>query len=216
MKNKISEMMNLLKNHFNHERKTTLNRMREEKDPFKILIGCLVSINIKDEVTEKILNELFSKVNSFDDIINMNTQELEETLYLARYRKVKTERLKSISKEILERFNGEVPNNKLDLLSIKGIGNKTANVVLNFAFNKPFIPIDSNTLRISNRLGWNNTKNPEEVEKFLVENLNEDFLRETNALFMLHGKKICVPISPFCSRCPVEKYCMKVGVEKSR
>ncbi|MEK6872609.1 MAG: endonuclease III [Nanoarchaeota archaeon] len=216
MKTKISEIMNLLKNRFNHERKTTLNRMREEKDPFKILIGCLVSINIKDEVTEKILNELFSKVNSFNDILNMNTQELEKILYLARYRKVKASTLKSVSKEILERFNGEVPNNKLDLLSIKGIGNKTANVVLNFAFNKSFIPVDSNTIRISNRLGWSNTKKPEEVEKFLVENLNEDFLKEANALFMLHGKKICVPVSPFCSQCPIENHCMKVEVEKSR
>ena len=216
MKTKISEIMNLLKNRFNHERKTTLNRMREEKDPFKILIGCLVSINIKDEVTEKILKELFSKADSFDDIININTQELEKILYLARYRKVKTERLKSVSKEILERFNGEVPSNKRDLLSIKGIGNKTANVVLNFAFNKPFIPVDSNTLRISNRLGLINTKKSEEVEKLLVENLNENFLREANALFMLHGKKICVPVSPFCSRCPVEKHCMKVGVKNSR
>ncbi len=215
MKNKILEIMNVLKNHFNHERKTTLNRMRDES-PFKILIGCLVSINIKDEVTEKILKDLFSKVNSFKDIINIDIKELENILYLARYRKVKASTLKSVSKEIIEKFNGKVPANKQDLLSIKGVGPKTANVVLNFAFNKPFIPIDSNTIRISNRLGWISSNKPLEVEKLLINNLEEDFLKEANSIFMLHGKKICVPVSPFCSKCPVEKYCMKIGVEKRR
>ena len=111
---------------------------------------------------------------------------------------------------------GKVPANKQDLLSIKGVGPKTANVVLNFAFNKPFIPIDSNTIRISNRLGWISSNKPLEVEKLLINNLEEDFLKEANSIFMLHGKKICVPVSPFCSKCPVEKYCMKIGVEKRR
>lgn len=214
MKN-ISEILNILKNHFNSSRKTTLNRMRNQ-DPFKILIGCLVSINIKDEVTEGILNELFSKANSFQDIIKIDINELEKILYLARYRKVKAERLKSVSREVLERFNGKVPDNKEDLLSIKGIGPKTANLVLNFAYNKNFIPVDSNTIRIVNRLGWLSSEKPGEVEKMLIENLNEDFLKEANAVFMLHGKKICASISPFCSKCPVNNLCMKVGVEKSR
>ena len=212
---KITKTINILANHFSSERKTTLNRMRNE-DPFKILMGCLVSINIRDEVTEKILDELFSKVNSFNDILDMNIKELEKILYFARYRKVKAERLKSVSREILERFNGRVPDNKQDLLSIKGVGPKTANVTLAFAFNKPFIPVDSNTIRICNRLGFINSKKPHEVEKLLIDNLNKDFLKEANAMFMLHGKNICVPLSPFCSKCPVEKYCMKQGVKKTR
>ena len=216
MQKNVKKTLNILQNHFNLERKTTLNRMREEKNPFKILIGCLVSINIRDEVTEKILDELFSKVNSFDDIIDLDIKELEKILYLARYRKIKARRLKEVSKEILERFNGKVPDNKEDLLSIKGIGPKTANVVLAFAFNKPFIPVDSNTIRISNRLGWTSSKNPLEVEKLLVDNLDKDYLKDANAVFMLHGKNICVPSSPFCNKCPVEKYCMKIGVERNR
>ena len=216
MRENIKKTLNILQNHFNLERKTTLNRMREEKNPFKILIGCLVSINIRDKVTEKILDELFSKVNSFDDIIDLDIKELEKILYLARYRKIKARRLKEVSKEILERFNGKVPDNKEDLLSIKGIGPKTANVVLAFAFNKPFIPVDSNTIRISNRLGWTSSKNPLEVEKLLVDNLDKDYLKDANAVFMLHGKNICVPSSPFCNKCPVEKYCMKIGVERNR
>lgn len=215
MENKISEIISTLEEHFYSEKKTTLNRMRGE-DPYKILVGCLVSINIKDEVTDKILMELFSKANSFQDILDMNQEELEKILYLARYRRNKASILKNVSKEILERFNGRVPDNKDELMSIKGIGPKTANVVLNFAFNKPFIPVDSNTVRIVNRWGFVNSQKPEEVELFLIKNLDNEKIKNANAIFMLHGKNICVPMSPFCSKCPVENKCMKIGIEKSR
>ena len=215
-KENISKIMEILMNHFSLDRKTTLNRMRENPDPYKVLIGCIVSINIKDAVTEKILEELFKKVSSFQDMINIDIEELEKMLYLARYRRVKAARLKSISKEILEKFDGKVPENKENLLSIKGIGPKTANVVLNFAYNHPVIPIDSNTIRIVNRLGWINGKNPEKTEKMLIENLDENNLKNANAVFMLHGKNICTPVSPFCSRCPINEFCTKIGVINSR
>ena len=94
--NKIQSTLEILNHHFQSERKTTLNRMKQEKDPFKILIGCLVSINIKDEVTEKILDNLFAKADSFEEILKMNTEELENILYLARYRRIKTATLKSV------------------------------------------------------------------------------------------------------------------------
>ena len=216
MEKNISEVMSILKDYFSVDRKTTLNRMRENPDAFKILIGCLVSINIKDEVTDKILKELFSKANSFQEIIDIDNGELEHILYLARYRKIKAARLKSVSNEILERFGGRVPSNGEDLLSIKGVGPKTCNVVLSFAFNKNVIPVDSNTLRIANRFGWIETGKHNEVEKLLVDSLDGDGLRGANALFMLHGKNICVPISPFCSKCPVFDYCQRVGVDKNR
>jgi len=214
----ISEVMNILGRHFDVSRRTTLNRMRGsgEPDAFKILIGCLVSINIKDEVCEKILDELFSKAGSFDELLEIDDDKLEGILYLARYRRVKAARLKQVSREVLERFEGEVPSNKEDLLSIKGIGPKTCNVVLSFAFGKPVIPVDSNTIRIANRLGWIDSEKADEVEMLLVEKLDEDDLRGANAIFMLHGKNICTPISPFCSSCPVEGVCMKIGVEKTR
>lgn len=216
MAQNINRIMNLLQNHFSQERKTTLNRMREEKDPFKILIGCIVSINIKDDVTEKILEELFSRADSFDKLLKLETSELERMLYLARYRRVKARTLQSVSSEILARFHGKVPATKEELISIKGIGPKTANVVLNFAFGQRALPVDSNTLRIANRLGWIQTEKHEEVEKMLVEKLDGEIFKEANALFMLHGKNICVPVSPFCSVCPVSDMCEKVGVEKSR
>ncbi|MEN9625857.1 MAG: endonuclease [archaeon] len=215
-KSSIQSLLETLNKHFQSERKTTLNRMKQEKDPFKVLIGCIVSINIKDEVTEKILAELFAKADSFETLLQMDTEELETILYLARYRRVKAATLQSVSREIIERFNGQVPSTKDKLLSIKGIGPKTANVVLNFAFDQAFIPVDSNTLRIVNRIGWIRTENHEEVEKLLVKNLDKDFLKDANAIFMLHGKQICVPASPFCSTCPIDKQCLKVGVARVR
>ncbi|MEK6871784.1 MAG: endonuclease III [Nanoarchaeota archaeon] len=212
----VNEFMNVLSKHFQYERQTTLNRMRREKNAFKILIGCLVSINIKDEVTEKILTQLFLRADSFKKILAMSTKELEDILYFARYRRMKAAILKSVSKEIIQRFNGNVPSTREELLSIKGIGPKTANVVLNFAFDERALPVDSNTLRIANRIGWIRAEKHDEVEKMLVNHLDEIYFKEANALFMLLGKTICVPVSPFCSRCPVNKICLKVGVEKSR
>ncbi|MEK6914491.1 MAG: hypothetical protein AABW83_02465 [Nanoarchaeota archaeon] len=212
----VLKVMDKLSDYYNSSRKTTLNRMREDPDPFKILIGCLVSINIKDIVCEEILDELFSRVNCFQDVIDIDILELENILYKARYRKVKAKILKSVSEEILNKFNSKVPDNESDLLSIKGIGPKTCNVVLNFAYGKDKIPVDSNTIRIVNRIGWINSDKYYEVERFLVDNLRGEKLRDANAIFMLHGRNTCVSVSPFCSNCPVKDECKRVGVERSR
>ena len=212
----VSEVMEVMQGHYDLDRRTTLNRMRKKPDPFKVLIGCLVSINIKDEVCDKILEELFSKVNGFQDVIDIDSNELESILYNARYRKVKAARLKEVSKQIMQEYNGKVPNDRDNLLSIKGIGPKTCNIVLAFAFGKKVIPVDSNTIRISNRLGWIDSKKANDVENMLIEELENEFIKDANAIFMLHGKNICVPMSPYCSKCPVSLVCRRVGVDKSR
>ena len=212
----VSEVMEVMQGHYDLDRRTTLNRMRKKPDPFKVLIGCLVSINIKDGVCDKILEELFSKVNGFQDVIDIDSNELENILYNARYRKVKAARLKEVSKQIIQEYNGKVPNDRDNLLSIKGIGPKTCNIVLAFAFGKKVIPVDSNTIRISNRLGWIDSKKANDVENMLIEELEDEFIKDVNAVFMLHGKNTCVPMSPYCSKCPVSLVCRRVGVDKSR
>ena len=113
-------------------------------------------------------------------------------------------------------FASKVPNNKENLLSIKGIGPKTANIVLCFAYGKQVIPVDTHVHRIPNRLGWVKTKKPEETEEELMNILPKKYWRETNTILILHGKNICKPISPLCSICVVNKYCKRVGVAKSR
>lgn len=222
MNNKnIDRVMNILEKYYSNVARTTLNSMRQkytDKKPnaFKILISCLISLRTKDETTEKVVKKLFSVVKKPEDIIKMPGKKLEKLIYSSGHYKKKARVLKSVSKELLTRFNGKVPGSKEDLLSIKGIGPKTANVVLNFAFNQIVIPVDVNIHRISNRLGWVKTKTAERTEPALEQMLNKKYWKEINALFILHGKTICQPISPKCSICPINQHCPRINVEKSR
>lgn len=217
MKN-IDIIMSTLEKTYQVKERTTLNRMRKEegKDPFKILISCLISLRTKDENTEKVIAKLFPIASTPEQILALSTQELETLIFSSGHYHKKAMILKSVSKEILERFNGKVPDTEEELLSIKHIGRKTCNIVLNFAFDKIVIPVDVNVHRIANRLGWVKTKNADKTEEQLTKILDKKYWKEINALFILHGKSICVPISPFCTQCPISKYCPKVSVEKIR
>jgi len=213
----IERVMKILEKYYSSKRRTTLNRMKQEKkDAFKILISCLLSLRTRDETTEKVVKKLFSQVNKPKDILKLPIKKLEKLIYSSGYYKNKARTIKHVSKIILEKFKGKVPSEKNKLLEIKGIGPKTANVVLNFAFNKLVIPVDVNVHRVSNRLGWVKTKTAEKTEKELEKILPKKYWKELNALFILHGKNICQPISPLCSICPVSKYCPKIDVKKSR
>jgi endonuclease III len=214
----IEKIMQILEEHFNYTKRTTLNRMRKSTNPnaFKILISCLISLRTKDEITNKISNELFKIADSPQKIIKIPINKLEKIVYSSGHYKKKARILQSVSKELIERFGSKVPDSKEDLLSIKGIGPKTANIVLNFAFNKPVLPIDTHCHRIPNRLGLINTKNPLETEKELEKILPKKYWSEFNGIFVLFGRTICLPVTPFCSKCPIEGYCQKIGVNKSR
>jgi len=214
----IKPIMQTLEKHFNFAERTTLNRMRQEKSPnaFKILISCLLSLRAKDETTEKISKELFKTADTPQAILKLPTKKLEKIIFSTGHYHKKANALKSVSKELITRFNSKVPNTKEELLSIKHIGPKTANIVLNFAFNQPVLPIDTHCNRIPNRLGWVKTKTPEHTEKELEKILPKKYWYEFNGIFVLFGKTICVPVSPKCSICPINKYCKKINVKKSR
>jgi endonuclease-3 len=215
---KIHIIMKILEKHFHYVERTTLNRMRQdnEKDAFKILISCLLSLRSRDETTERISKELFKIADNPEKILKIPLAKLEGIIYSAGHYHKKALVLKHVSYEILNRFNGKVPDVKEDLLSIKGIGPKTANIVLNFAFDKPTLPIDTHCHRIPNRLGWVETKTPEQTEKELEKILPKQYWFEFNGIFVLFGRTICQPISPWCSKCPVNKYCPKIGVIRTR
>src|SRR3989338_5000836 len=201
MKNKNKEkIMEVLSKHFNYSERTTLNRMRKKPDPFKILISCLISLRTQDKNTEIASRNLFEVADTPEKILNLRVKKLEKLIFSSGHYKKKAGVLKSVSKEIIERFDGKVPDDKEKLLSINGIGPKTANIVLNFAFGKNVLPIDTHCHRIPNRLGWINTKTPEKTEKELEKILPEKYWKEVNGIFVLFGKTICVPISPFCSK----------------
>ncbi len=208
--------MNILAEYFNYTERTTLNRMRKKPDAFKILISCLLSLRTKDENTEKVSDRLFKVASTPEAIANLPTKKLEKIIFSSGHYHKKARTLKHVSKVILKEYKRKVPDKKEALLSIKGIGPKTANIVLNFAFNQLVLPIDTHCHRIPNRLGWIKTKTPEQTELELEKILPKKYWKEFNAIFVLFGKTICMPISPFCSKCPIENYCQKINVKKSR
>ncbi len=212
----INEIMQTLAKHFNYTERTTLNRMRKKPDAFKILISCLLSLRTKDENTEKVSKKLFNIASTPETIASIPIKKLEKIIYSSGHYKKKARTLKHVSKVLLKKYKGKVPDTKEELLNIKGIGPKTANIVLNFAYNQTVLPIDTHCHRLPNRLGWLKTKTPEQTELVLSKILPKKYWKEFNAIFVLFGKTICQPVSPFCSKCPIEKYCPKISVVKSR
>ncbi len=208
--------MQILAKYYNHSDKTTLNRMRKKPDAFKILISCLLSLRTKDTNTEKVSKKLFEIAQTPKQITAIPIEELEKLIYSSGHYKKKARTLQHVSKEIIEKFDSKVPNTKESLLSIKGIGPKTANIVLAFAFGENVLPIDTHCHRIPNRLGWVETKTPEKTEKELEKILPKKYWREFNAIFVQFGKDICQPISPWCSKCPIKDYCPKISIRRNR
>ncbi len=216
-KNKnIEKIMQILAKHFHYTERTTLNKMRKKPDAFKILISCLLSLRTQDKNTERASKQLFAVASTPKEIAKLPIKKLEKLIFSSGHYKKKSRVLKHVSKVLLKEFKGRVPNDKSELLAIKGIGPKTANIVLSFAYNQQVLPIDTHCHRIPNRLGWVKTKNPEKTEQALEILLPKKYWREFNGIFVLFGKTICQPISPKCSICPIRRYCPRINVTKSR
>jgi len=188
-----------------------------KKTPFTTLISCILSLRTKDQVTEQASIRLFTKYNTPKTLSKASIDEIEKLIFPVGFYHTKAKRIKNISKTLLEKYNGKVPEDFNELLKLKGVGRKTANIVMVFGFNKKnFIPIDVHCHRIPNRLGWIKTKTPEETETKLKKILPKKYWPDFNHLIVQFGQSICVPVSPFCSKCPIEKYCKKIGVKNHR
>ena len=216
----IDEIFKLLKKELK-ENKTLIERHSEWDEiidtPFTTLISCILSLRTKDEVTEKASVRLLKKYDTPQKIIKLSAQQIQSLIYPVGFYKTKAKRIKDISKTLLEKYDGKVSDDFNELLKLKGVGRKTANIVMVYGHKKQgFIPIDTHCHRIPNRLGWIKTKTPEQTERVLKEVLPKKYWNDFNHLFVTFGQTICVPISPFCSKCPVQKFCKKVGVNKSR
>lgn len=209
-------IMDILAKHFDYTERTTLNRMRKKPDAFKILISCLLSLRTKDENTKKVSKKLFKIADTPEKITNLPTDDLEKLIFSSGHYHKKAQTLKHVSQVLLDKYDGKVPDNKEELLSIKGIGPKTANIVLCFAFDKDVIPVDVHVHVVSNRLGWISAKTPEQTEAELERVLPKKYWKEINGLFVLHGKEFCQSFSPLCSRCPIKNFCPQVDVTRSR
>jgi len=210
-------MLNTLKKEFRKFKMPIVTRMIErDKTPYMVLVSTMISLRTKDEVTEEAAERLFERADNPRDMLKLSKKEIEELIYPAGFYRNKAKSILNTSRILINRYNGQVPDNIEDLLGLPGVGRKTANLVLALSFEKDAICVDTHVHRISNRLGLVDTKNPEETEYALMKILPKEWWRIYNDMLVTWGQNICTPVSPFCSKCSIEKYCPKIGVEKSR
>ena len=182
---------------------------KQRNDPFKILISTILSARTRDSSTEEVTKKLFSRYKTPQDISNANIEILEQLVHKSGFYKVKAARIKEVSRIISEDYMGKVPVDFDELISLPGVGAKTANCVLVYAFNIPAIPVDTHVHRIPNRLGWIKTTKPEQTEKRLKEIIPKSQWIRVNRLFVRFGQEICLPIHPKCDLCPLNTICPK-------
>ena len=214
------KIFNLLNEELSNISNPIIARKKWEKivqNPFTTLISCILSLRTKDEITEQASIRLLKKYNTPEKIMKLAEKQLQTLIYPVGFYKTKARRIRELSRKLINSYNGQVPNDFEELIKFKGIGRKTANIVMLYGFKKQgFLPIDTHCHRIPNRLGWINTKTPEQTEKELKKILPEKYWNDFNRLFVKFGQTICVPISPFCSKCPIQKYCNRISVTKKR
>ncbi len=188
----------------------------EQRDPFVILISTLLSLRTKDEVTAAATGKIFQLAATPQEMLKIPLTKIAKTIYPVGFYRVKARTIHHACRELIERFSSKVPDNLDDLLSIKGVGRKTANLVLALAYGKDAICVDIHVHRISNRLGYVKTKTPEKTEYALREKLPRRHWIIYNTIMVAFGRNTCKPVSPLCRQCPVFKYCDRVGVITSR
>ncbi len=184
--------------------------------PFQILISTIISLRTRDPVTIKSSERLFLRAPDPISISKMDTSEIAQLIYPAGFYKRKADNIKQISKTLLEKHNGLVPQNIEDLLTFPGVGRKTANLTLGLAYSIPALCVDTHVHRIPNRMDWVKTGTPEKTEFALVKILPKKYWIEINELLVAFGQTICTPVSPKCSECPFKDDCPRIGVDKSR
>ncbi len=189
---------------------------KEKRSPYRVLISTLLSLRTKDETTLKASERLFKVADTPEKMLNLSKEQIEKLIYPVGFYHRKAEQILKISKILIEKYNGKVPDDLDELLKLPGVGRKTANLVLNEGFGKLGICVDTHVHRISNRLGLVKTKTPEQTEFALRKILPKKYWIIFNTLLVTLGQNICTPISPKCSICPIEQYCPKVGVTKHR
>jgi endonuclease-3 len=187
-----------------------------EKNPFHVLFSTLLSLRTKDQVTLESSKRLFARANNVDELLELPEEEIAKIIYPAGFYKTKAMRIKQIAKILKEKYQGGVPDTLEELVALPGVGRKTANLVLALGFEKNAICVDTHVHRISNRLGWVKTKNPDQTEVALQELIPLKYWQVINDCLVSYGQIMCKPISPLCSKCELNKICQRNGVERSR
>ncbi|MBN2459733.1 endonuclease III [Candidatus Woesearchaeota archaeon] len=177
------------------------------EEPFYVLISTVLSARNRDEMTAKAVKKLFSKYKTPKQIANAPLSKLEPLIKQSGFYRTKARRIKEISRILIEKYKGKVPDDFDELVSLPGVGRKTAGCVMVYAFNKPAIPVDTHVHRISNRLGWVNTKTREQTEQELMRIIPKKYWLDVNEVLVIHGQTTCKPIRPWCDKCKITLYC---------
>ncbi len=216
MRDKILKQIHLIEKQLRSFNRDWLEESKLDKDPYRILVSCILSLRTKDATTALATQRLFRVADNPFKMLKLSLARIKELIYPVGFWRRKARHIKELSGQIIEDFGGEVPKELKQLLKLKGVGLKTANLVLGRAFGVPAICVDTHVHRISNRLGWVKTKNPLQTEKALREVLAVSHWVKINSLLVAFGQRICLPVSPFCSRCYLNNLCPTRGVKRKR
>ena len=185
-------------------------------DPFTTLISCLLSLRTKDETTRGASQRLFRLAKTPERMLRLSPRTIERAIYPAGFYRTKARTILSVCRTLRDRYGGQVPDSLEELLTMKGVGRKTANLVVTLAFRKDGICVDTHVHRISNRWGFVRTKTPEQTEMALRQRLPKRHWLIYNDLLVTFGQNLCHPTSPWCSQCPLRSLCPRIGVTHSR
>ncbi len=205
----IDKIVKLLKD-ANQPKSDFVNLMDSFKDPYLVLISCILSLRTNDRTTYPATLRMLKLAKTPDKMMKVKAEDLEKAIYPVGFYKNKAGQIIELSKILVEKYGGKVPCDIDELCKFRGVGRKTANLVLSEGFNTPAICVDVHVHRIFNRLGYIKTKNPEETEFELRNKLPKKYWIPINSLLVTHGQNVCKPIKPLCEKCPVEKYCAKL------
>ena len=176
--------------------------------PFQMVVAVTLSAQCTDERVNKTTPELFNKCKTVEDFVNIDINELEKIIHPCGFYKNKAKNIKLCAKQVLENFNGIVPNNLENLLTLAGIGRKSANVIMLEVYGiANGVAVDTHAKRISNRLGLSDNKEPEKIEQDLIKQIPPEYLKDINHLFMWHGRNTCTARNPKCEICTIKNYC---------
>ncbi|NOT22531.1 MAG: endonuclease III [Nitrospiraceae bacterium] len=186
------------------------------RDPFRILIACLLSLRTKDKTTGEASARLFALAHQPASMLTLPLTKIEQAIYPVGFYRTKSRSIHAICCRLLDVYGGTVPDSIEELVTLSGVGRKTANLVVTVGYRKPGICVDIHVHRISNRWGYVRTKTPEETEQALRRKLPKPHWITFNDLLVPYGQNLCQPVSPFCSQCKLTKFCDRVGVTRSR
>lgn len=212
----IHTVIDVLEKTVTQWKEPVVGEIAKTNDPFRVLISTILSLRTKDETTREASRRLFGIAMTPESLLKLGSDAIEKAIYPVGFYKTKAKSIIEISGRIIDEYGGRVPDEIDELLKLKGVGRKTANLVVTLGYNKPGICVDIHVHRISNRLGYVSTTTPDETEFALRDKLPEQYWIRYNDLLVPFGQNLCRPVSPLCSKCPVYDHCERIGVNQSR